>query len=146
MPNRLLLFAWMEKDEEHIWAWCGNLVQQSTARLMRMWRNGQGCYLMRRNAQHIWAQFMRLAWKIIRKWIAPSNSGPALHKSMQVTRCKLHFWLFCTGISSKPSSSTLHCLSQDFEAKPYYHYSSVHLKWLMEVLDWSHISASSISA
>jgi hypothetical protein len=40
----------------------------------------------------------------------------------------------------------LHCLSQDFEAKPYYPHSSVHLKWLMEVLDWSHISASSISA
>lgn len=52
---------------------------------MRLWRAGHGLYLMRRNAH-----FMSLAGKIIRKILAAlSNSGLALCKSMQVTRCRL---------------------------------------------------------
>ncbi len=80
-----MLSAWKGRDEVHIWAWCGNLVHISTGNLMILWRAGHGLYLMRRNAH-----FMSLAGKIIRKILAAlSNSGLAVCKSMQVTRCKL---------------------------------------------------------
>ncbi len=134
-------FTWVDHHAKQIAAFCMD-GERRGAHLSMMWELGATKHRKIDENVKKWAGVLLDEKKRTAHLSAIHERGMKNHQKMDRTiqfwtrtaqiyasyKVQITFLTFCTGISSKPSFSILHCLSQDFEAKPYYHYSSVHLK------------------